>query len=130
MGITREQVWQVADTIVGEGAEPRYLLIRQRLGTGSFGTIAKFLREWRAQGRDGQSPAPDTEMPAPFRDAVLRLGAEVWKIAMAWTQAEIAAARESGRRRIEELSEELAADAEQASSTVDTLQEQLEELRA
>ncbi len=82
MGITREQVWQVADTIVAEGDVPRYLSVRERLGTGSFSTICKFLREWRAQRGDSESPAPDTEMPPPFRDAVLRLGTEAWTVAL------------------------------------------------
>jgi chromosome segregation ATPase len=128
MAITRERVWEVVEAIVAGGKEPTYLLVRERLGTGSFGTIAKFLREWRAERRDGQGQSvqgSSAPMPAPFQEAVLRLGAEAWRAALSAMQSEMVALRESNQRRVEEL----VGDCEQAARTVDALQEQMQTLR-
>jgi septal ring factor EnvC (AmiA/AmiB activator) len=49
MAITKEQVYEVADTISAEGGTPTPTAVRKRLGTGSFTTIGEHLSGWRAE---------------------------------------------------------------------------------
>lgn len=46
-GVSRDQVFAVADGIVGDGLSPTIKAIRERLGTGSPNTIHRHLVEWR-----------------------------------------------------------------------------------
>lgn len=52
--ITPQQVYTAADALVAEGGKPTLRAVRERLGSGSLGTIAKWLQQWKAnQGRPG-----------------------------------------------------------------------------
>lgn len=46
-GVTAEQVQAAAEAIASEGQRPNVRNIRDRLGTGSFNTIQRYLSEWR-----------------------------------------------------------------------------------
>src|SRR5680860_1067377 len=46
-GVTAEQVVAAAEAISSEGQRPNVRNIRDRLGTGSFNTIQRYLSEWR-----------------------------------------------------------------------------------
>jgi len=46
-GVTAEQVIGAAEAIAAQGDRPSVRAVRERLGTGSFNTIQRYLSEWR-----------------------------------------------------------------------------------
>ncbi|OXJ06750.1 DNA-binding protein [Burkholderia sp. HI2500] len=59
--ITAEQVDAIADTMKAEGVKPTLRGVRERLGTGSLGTVAKLLQRWKA----GQERQPNAALAVP-----------------------------------------------------------------
>jgi hypothetical protein len=70
--ITYQQVADAAEALQAEGIHPSARSIRERLGSGSMGTIQRFLNEWKATlpAADPVPPAPEpvpvTPQPAPL----------------------------------------------------------------
>ena len=72
LGVTREQVFDAAETLAAAGSNPTITRIRAELGGGSPNTITPLLREWReARPVVPKSAAPDIPDPvaASFRAA-------------------------------------------------------------
>lgn len=67
--ITFEQVTSAANTIKAEGGKPTSRAVRDRLGSGSMGTVNKMLQDWKA----GQERKIDTAvvLPAGLQRAIL-----------------------------------------------------------
>src|SRR3954452_13142818 len=120
MAITREQVLETARSIAAEGSEPTYMSIRAKLGTGSFTTIQKYLRDWRTTDEAEPKPALPS-LPEAFTDALNRFGSEAWKAASEWARDEVNAAREAFEEKLGAVRGEM----DQAAAAVDTLQESL-----
>ncbi|WP_175992734.1 DNA-binding protein [Burkholderia vietnamiensis] len=59
--ITAEQVNAIADAMKAEGVKPTLRGVRERLGTGSLGTVAKLLQRWKA----GQERQPNAALAVP-----------------------------------------------------------------
>lgn len=59
--ITAEQVDAIADAMKAEGVKPTLRGVRERLGTGSLGTVAKLLQRWKA----GQERQPSAALAVP-----------------------------------------------------------------
>ncbi|AJW93575.1 hypothetical protein BM43_7620 (plasmid) [Burkholderia gladioli] len=59
--ITTEQVDAIADAMKAEGVKPTLRGVRERLGTGSLGTVAKLLQRWKA----GQERQPNAALAVP-----------------------------------------------------------------
>lgn len=51
-GVTREDIFAVADEIFSTGKNPSQASVRAKLGKGSFSTISKYLAEWRENQTD------------------------------------------------------------------------------
>lgn len=62
MGINREQVFEACEEIFSQGKTPRIEAIRTLLGSGSYSTIGKHLREWKEQAPE-QLDATKAEIP-------------------------------------------------------------------
>src|SRR3954469_25439437 len=120
MAITREQVLEAARSIAAEGSEPTYMSVRARLGTGSFSTIQKYLRDWRTSDQVEPQPVPPS-LPEAFTEALNRFGAEAWRAASEWARDEVDAARLAFEDKLAEVRGEM----EQAATAVDALQESL-----
>ena len=120
MAITKEQVAEAAEEIQAQGVEPTYINLRERLKSGSFSTIQKYLKEWRS-GAAERKPDAAIEIPEPFRDALRRFSLEVWRAAGVWVKDELEGARKDFERRVIEHQ----AEAEKAAATVDALQVEL-----
>lgn len=71
VGITKEQVHAAANQLLSQGVTPGINAVRAILGTGSNGTIQKFLREW-ADARPVQQAAAFT-LPADLNDSFARV---------------------------------------------------------
>ena len=120
MAITRDQVLEAARSVAAEGKEPTYVNVRQKLGTGSFTTIQKYLRDWRTADQ-AEPEAKPTTLPEAFTEALNRFGGEAWRAVSGWAKDEI----EAARRAYEEKRKEQEIELERAGTTVDALQESL-----
>lgn len=67
--ITPEQVHAIADAIKSKGGKPTLRAVREQLGTGSMGTIAKLLQQWKA-GQERQA-ATELVLPPALQRAIL-----------------------------------------------------------
>ena len=123
MAITKEQVADAAAAIQAEGVEPTYMNVRERLGSGSFSTIQKYLKDWRGSGAETK-PKEAEELPEPFREVLQRFGLEAWRAVSVWAKDELEEARKDFERRVAENQ----AEAEKAAATVDALQVELNSL--
>jgi chromosome segregation ATPase len=116
----REQVLEAARAIAAEGNEPTYMNVRAKLGTGSFTTIQKHLRDWRTSDEE-QGEVKTAGLPEVFTEALNRFGSEAWRAASIWAKDEIEAARRAYEEKVRAHEVEM----ERAASTVDALQESL-----
>lgn len=97
-GITRDDVWQAADSLLKAGQRPTIERIRLHLGRGSPNTVSPHLDAWfaalggRLQDPQGFAPAPGC--PEPVTEAARYL----WEAALhsARTSAEAALAQREG----------------------------------
>lgn len=117
MALTREQVAEAAKEIAAKGQTPTYMSIREKVGAGSWSTISKYLREWKAAESSVEEPVG--ELPPAFSEVVNRFGVEVWKAASAFARAEC----DAMRMRLEEEAQATRQDLEAAGATIDELQE-------
>lgn len=74
--VTVEQVHATANALHAEGIKPTLRLVRERLGTGSMGTINSFLQRWRS-GQQLEQSQP-LVMPPVLQRAILDfMGSEI-----------------------------------------------------
>ena len=117
-GVTAEQVQAAAEAIAAEGQRPNVRSIRDRLGTGSFNTIQRYLSGWR-ESRPQVTQAA-YELPAELVNAFgaeLRRGAEA---ATAEIRAELAEAHQEVKERAE--------NGEELEQQIEELEQQVEAL--
>jgi hypothetical protein len=82
MAISSAQVFAAADTIAATGKIPTVITVRSHLGTGSYTTIARILREWTethvSSTVNGNSTDP---VPQQVIDYLLALAPKIWTVA-------------------------------------------------
>lgn len=86
--ITHEQVAAVADAIKAEGGKPTLRAVRERLGTGSLGTIQSMLARWKAS-QDRQAGAT-LALPPALQRAILEFMDQELTSARAPLEADLA----------------------------------------
>ncbi|QIL20204.1 DNA-binding protein [Thermomonas sp. HDW16] len=120
MAISKEQVWQAADSLVAEDRKPTHEAIRSEIGQGSFSTIQKWLVEWRdhkaVSATSSKTPVPDVVV-----QALTRIGNEVWASASSAAEARIAVEREA----LAEARRDLETDVAEAMALADRLDQEL-----
>ena len=84
MAITREQVFGVCDEIFYTGKTPRIEAVRTFLGSGSYSTIGKYLKEWKEQNPDSVNVST-SEIPPELHNAAYEAIKPV--IALIWDKA-------------------------------------------
>ena len=107
-GITRDQVFETADTLADEGIKPTVKVVRERIG-GSFSTITPHLALWKeARGENGVANAPD--MPERVSAACRSLWSAAWTAGQDMLRAErdgLSAARRELDQERGELAREI-----------------------
>jgi chromosome segregation ATPase len=96
-GVTREQVFEAADTLLREGQTPTVVGVRSRLGTGSPNTITPLLAQWKAQNDTTRVEALPP-LPEPVEGAMRQVWGAAWKRAQEQLEGEreaLAKARET-----------------------------------
>lgn len=104
------QVAAIADSMTAAGQRPSARTIRERIGTGSMGTIHKFLTQWR-----GKTPSEDEQEVSALPSTISRAIAD-------FVATEIATANEG----IQEELEAAKADAESLAQDNEVLENRLE----
>ena len=118
--ITPEQVHAIADAFKAEGVTPTLRGVRERLGTGSMGTINKLLQQWKA-GQERQAAAAPV-LPPALQRAILDFIAAELAAARAPLEAELADAQQAEA--------DLAAENERQAAAIEDLGAQLDQLAA
>ena len=118
--ITPDQVHAIADAIRAEGGKPTLRAVRERLGTGSMGTVSKHLQQWKA----GQERQATTELALPpaLQRAVLDFMATELAAARAPLEAELADQQQTAG--------DLATENERQATTIENQAGELEALAA
>ena len=118
--ITPEQVHAIADAIKAEGGKPTLRAVRERLGSGSMGTIATLLQQWKA-GQERQT-ATSLVLPSSLQRVILEFMAGELSAARAPLEAELAEQQQTAA--------DLAAENERQAGTIEGQAGALEALAA
>ena len=133
-GLGTDKIIEVIRELEATGREPTATAVRERLGSGSYSTIAAVLTDWRREkARDTRTPIP--EPPDSVRHLLSHLWGEAWKAALAVHEPERQAFARA-RAEHEQITSEMAAEItrlegelerekEQAARTLQGLQGQL-----
>src|SRR5512136_2549236 len=81
-GIGTDKIIEVVRELEATGREPTATAVRERLGSGSYSTIAAVLADWRREKtKDTGTPIP--EPPDSVRHVLSHLWGKAWKAALA-----------------------------------------------
>jgi chromosome segregation ATPase len=86
-GVTKETIFQAAQELDDEGRPVTVTTVRDKLGKGSYTTIADALKEWHADQEKKQT-ADAPEIPEVLTRLMDRMWSEAWKIAHKVTESE------------------------------------------
>jgi chromosome segregation ATPase len=129
MAITREQIYQAADELNGQGVAPTLAAVRKRVGSGSYTTISDIMSEWRAERKGAEQPAANRE-PAPqsIADRLAAVGDEIWSLALEQSSERLKAAHaefDVTRNELEQARDEAGALADQLAEELQATQAQI-----
>ncbi|MDO9482956.1 MAG: DNA-binding protein [Hydrogenophaga sp.] len=121
MAINQERVNQVCEAMDAEGKAPTLAAVREALGEGSFSTLARMVKVWKAGRVDVEPVAVAVEVPEAVQAAGARMAA------MVWAEAErLAGERLAGERADMEAGKaEMAAELAQVYAEMENMQELL-----
>ena len=118
-GITKEQVFNAADSLLDEGTAATVQNVRDRIGSGSFTTISSHLAEWK-DAHAGQVPANLPDIPEKV-NAAFR---QVWATAARTAQEDM----DTQRQALEAMRREMEQDKAEAEGEIERLEQALEEV--
>lgn len=76
--ITFGQVAQIADAMKAAGNRPTARAVRERIGSGSMGTIHKLLQQWQGKGSEADEETEAAELPNHIQSALMDfIGTEI-----------------------------------------------------
>ena len=121
--ITPEQVYAVADAIKAQGDKPTLRAVRERLGGGSMGTIARILQQWKAgEAREAREVGTEITIPPALQKALMEFVGTATTAARAPLESELADQQQAAT--------ELAAENERQTETIRDLSLQIEGVTA
>lgn len=145
MAITKEAIFEAANSLKANGSHPTLAAVRNLIGGGSFTTISEAIKEWKALNTPMKPPIKEAA-PDAITGQLAAFGSQLWATALDLANERLATERatmeascaelEAQRSEAAELADQLAADldAERANtlatnSSIASLQRQLEEAR-
>lgn len=76
--ITFGQVAAIADAMKAAGTRPTARAVRERIGSGSMGTIHKLLTQWNGKGSESDEDSEAAELPSHIQNALMDfIGTEI-----------------------------------------------------
>jgi chromosome segregation ATPase len=123
MAITTEQIHATADQLASEGIKPTQTNVREKLGGGSFTTIAEALRLWRAE-QDQTAQLQAVVIPNDITDKTNLLIAQVWETAQNLANDRLLKEREA----LEHKEALINAEIDESNKIIETLENEQAEL--
>lgn len=123
VAITKEEVFEIATALMQTGEKPTSISVRERLGTGSYTTIAGYLREWKANRKSLESVQSE-EIPLEIREVGTQFTRVVWGAATDWLNRELATAKKVASEQVEEAE----AQAQEAMVALESLERERDKL--
>lgn len=111
MGITKEQIFALADRLDADGQKATLALVRKQLGSGSFTTISEAMNEWRTRKASRVSPIREP-VPQAVTGKLSELGGELWAVSLEMANSRLASEREA----LESLRQETGAARQEAAA--------------
>ena len=102
-GVSATDVYDAANSLVAHGINPTQVLVRERLGRGSFSVISPLLRQWREE----QRACAETQLPESVNEELVRFGKGLWRCAVEAAKHQIENEREQWIVEKNNLMEEL-----------------------
>jgi chromosome segregation ATPase len=103
---TEEAVRTAADALILEKIEPTPDTVRRRIGGGSFSTIARILKGWKAERAERLQMTID--IPAEVDAQAQALVQNVWTTAVMDARKQVDAARQAAESQVQRIAAELA----------------------
>ena len=125
MAITKDQIIETANQLASENIKPTQTNVRERLGGGSFTTIAEALREWRAD-QDQTAQLQQVVIPSDITDRTQVLIAQVWETAQTLANDRLVKEREA----LEHKEALINAEIDESNKVIETLENEQAELTA
>ncbi|HVC49941.1 MAG TPA: DNA-binding protein [Burkholderiales bacterium] len=104
-GVTREQVFEIADRLSNSGVSPTSQVVRNGLGKGSFTTINRHLSEWKELKWKSESNLPPISQALEFRASSLIK--EIWDLASEEAKKQVEQIRQAALDDISELQDQI-----------------------
>ena len=82
MSITRDQIYQIANSLHADGIKPTLAAVRRRLGSGSFTTISEALNEWKIMQASATDDKISERLPDALRERVQLFSTTLWREAI------------------------------------------------
>ncbi|WP_297365904.1 DNA-binding protein [Acidiferrobacter sp.] len=121
-GITREQVFAVADRLADQGIAPTVAIVRSDLGKGSFTTINQHLGEWKAL--KWKAEGLTASLPPAVETKARESLATLWEFAAREAGQTVERIREAALRDVSEMQEALE-DAQRQCAALGTERQEL-----
>ena len=118
--VTFEQVAAAADAIKAEGGKAAARAVRERLGTGSMGTIHKLLQQWQAG--QGKQAEPALSLPPSVQRVILDFMSQELAAGRATLAADLAEQQQAAT--------DLATENERQALAIDALESTIVDLQA
>lgn len=132
--IEKEELFEVANSMVAEGKPVTALNLKDALGGGSLTTIYKYLADWESSRETVSASANGTEVPDAVQNAFL----STWRVAANEAAKQVAAVKEkaaeevrAAQRKFEEALraiQKLESDSEQDGVQIEILKSRIAEL--
>lgn len=101
---TKEAVYEACARLASEGLKPTLLLVRERIGGGSYTTVQRHLDAWVSE--QAQTAAADP-MPAEVTAIAEQATQNIWAAASRLAQGQAHAIREAAQNKVAEISDDL-----------------------
>lgn len=123
MAITTQDIHKAAQELQAEGIRPTQTNVRERLGGGSFTTIAAALKEWRAE-QDTTTQLAQVVLPSDIAERTQVLTASIWEAAQDLANERLAKEREALEHKESLINAEL----DESNKIIETLESEQAEL--
>jgi chromosome segregation ATPase len=123
MAITKDDIFNAADELVAEGKNPTQLLIRERLGGGSFSTIHNYMKQWRDAQKE-ENKLVDVEVPDDLESKAEQMIKELWFYAVEKSEDSL----KIEKQLLEEAQKAAGKEVEDAENVIKVIEKEKEDL--
>lgn len=130
--ITVDRIHAVADAIAAEGDRPTLEAVRTEIGGGSYTTISKAMKAWRAKQAQRGVTAQEVELPEAVAEIAAdgvqelrRMITRIWSVAADAAAERLASERQAAADQVDEAQAEL----DDATTEIRRLESELEVMR-